>query len=186
MAKKETHILIDNLVEQLRVELLTKLRSDIDGALKQRDRTLKSMVREMLAEHKAQMLQEVMDKVDEEVHNYTACTDDAMSCFMGEIRSQIKKEVQREVSIQLQGNVPNNKQEEDDNSKEEEKKENRDTCRVTWEIPETQETEGHKSISLLTMETQEIPETEELQETNQIPETQEIPYNLLEEDTDGV
>ena len=152
--------------------------------------TLKSMVQEMLAEHKAQMLQEVMDKVEEEVHNYTACTNDAMSCFMGEIRSQfydqIKKEVQREVSIQLQGNVPNNKQEEDDNSKEEEKKENRDTCRVTWEIPETQETEGHKSISLLTMETQEIPETEELLETHEIPETQELPYTLLEEDTDGV
>ena len=83
------------------------------------------MVHEMIAEQKAQMLKLLMEKVNEEVQHYSDSTDDAMSCFIGDMKSQfydlMKVEIQREVSSQLQAKMADNKEEEKDGEK-------RDTC----------------------------------------------------------
>ena len=87
-----------------------------------RDNALEAMVQEMLAQHKAQMLDVLMDKVKEEVLIYTDSTNDAMACFMGDMQcqfnDQIKRLVQREVALQLEAKLLDNKKEKDDNNKQ--------------------------------------------------------------------
>ena len=122
MATSATHSLLDTLVENLKIELVTKMHADIDGALRKRDNALQAMVQEMLAQHKAQMLDVLMDKVKEEVLIYTDSTNDAMACFMGDMQcqfnDQIKRLVQREVALQLEAKLLDNKKEKDDNNKQ--------------------------------------------------------------------
>ena len=122
MATSATHSLLDTLVENLKIELVTKMHADIDGALRKRDNALEAMVQEMLAQHKAQMLDVLMDKVKEEVLIYTDSTNDAMACFMGDMQcqfnDQIKRLVQREVALQLEAKLLDNKKEKDDNNKQ--------------------------------------------------------------------
>ena len=122
MATSATHSLLDTLVENLKIELYTKMHADIDGALRKRDNALQAMVQEMLAQHKAQMLDVLMDKVKEEVLIYTDSTNDAMACFMGDMQcqfnDQIKRLVQREVALQLEAKLLDNKKEKDDNNKQ--------------------------------------------------------------------
>ena len=115
MATSATHSLLDTLVENLKIELVTKMHADIDRALRKRDNALEAMVQEMLAQHKAQMLDVLMDKVKEEVLIYTDSTNDAMACFMGDMQcqfnDQIKRLVQREVALQLEAKLLDNKKE---------------------------------------------------------------------------
>ena len=122
MATSATHSLLDTLVENLKIELVTKMHADIDGALRKRDNALQAMVQEMLAQHKAQMLDVLMDKVKEEVLIYTDSTNDAMACFMGDMQcqfnDQIKRLVQREVAFQLEAKLLDNKKGKDDNNKQ--------------------------------------------------------------------
>ena len=122
MATSATHSLLDTLVENLKIELVTKMHADIDRALRKRDNALEAMVQEMLAQHKAQMLDVLMDKVKEEVLIYTDSTNDAMACFMGDMQcqfnDQIKRLVQREVALQLEAKLLDNKKEKDDNKKQ--------------------------------------------------------------------
>ena len=40
MATSATHSLLDTLVENLKIELVTKMHADIDGALRKRDNAL--------------------------------------------------------------------------------------------------------------------------------------------------
>ena len=120
MATSATHSLLDTLVENLKIELVTKMHADIDRALRKRDNALQAMVQEMLAQHKAQMLDVLMDKVKEEVLIYTDSTNDAMACFMGDMQcqfnDQIKRLVQREVALQLEAKLVDNKKEKDDDN----------------------------------------------------------------------
>ena len=57
------HRLLDNLVNDLKTKLLAKTHEDIVVELEKRERALQIMVEEMLAEHKAHMLEVFLDKV---------------------------------------------------------------------------------------------------------------------------
>ena len=173
MAGTSTHILLDTMVEHLKNELLTKMHADIAEALKERESTLRAMVHEMIAEQKAQMLKLLMEKVNEEVQHYSDSTDDAMSCFIGDMKSQfydlMKVEIQREVSSQLQAKMADNKEEEKDGEK-------RATCVPTAgriffrrDIFKKYEEAEEQSMSLLGEE-----------------ETEEQSMSLLAENVDGV
>ena len=69
------HRLLDNLVNDLKTKLLAKTHEDIVVELEKRERALQIMVEEMLAEHKAHMLDVFLDKVKDEVQMFAVATN---------------------------------------------------------------------------------------------------------------
>ena len=110
------HRLLDNLVNDLKTKLLAKTHEDIVVELEKRERALQIMVEEMLAEHKAHMLEVFLDKVKDEVQMFAVATNDAMDSFIGEMKCQlnthIKRVVEKEVALQLQAKMQEKEQEE--------------------------------------------------------------------------
>ena len=83
------HRLLDKLVEDLKTELFARMHEYIVVELEKREKALQNMVEEMLAEHKAKMLEVFLDKVKDEVQMFAVGTNDAMDSFFGEMKCQL-------------------------------------------------------------------------------------------------
>ena len=104
------HQLLDHLLDDLKKELCAKMQQDIALELEKKERDLQNMVADMLAEHREEMVELLMNKVHQEIKQefemYAEATNDAMDSFVGEMKCQfyehIEKMVKKEVSLQLQ------------------------------------------------------------------------------------
>ena len=81
------HRLLDKLVEDLKTELFARMHEYIVVELEKREKALQNMVEEMLAEHKAKMLEVFL--VKDEVQMFAVATNDAMDSFIGEMKCQL-------------------------------------------------------------------------------------------------
>ena len=79
--------LLDNLVKDLKTNLFAKTHQDIVVELDKREKALQNMVEEMLAEHKAKMLEVFL--VKDEAQMFAVATNDAMDSVIGEIKCQL-------------------------------------------------------------------------------------------------
>ena len=126
------HQLLDHLLDDLKKELCAKMQQDIALELEKKERDLQNMVADMLAEHREEMVELLMNKVHQEIKQefemYAEATNDAMDSFVGEMKCQfyehIEKMVKKEGSLQLQTKMieeQEKKAEKKEEKKEEEK-----------------------------------------------------------------
>ena len=77
------HRLLDKLVEDLKTELFARIHEYIVVELEKREKALQNMVEEMLAEHKAKMLEVFLV-----FQMFAVATNDAMDSFIEEMKCQ--------------------------------------------------------------------------------------------------
>ena len=93
------HRLLDHLLDDVKKELFANIVLELE----KRKRDLQSMVENMLAEHRTEMLEVLTDKVHREIKQefemYAQATTDAMDSLMGDMKYQLCVHIARMVTV---------------------------------------------------------------------------------------
>lgn len=99
------HKLLDHLLDDLKKELCAKMQQDIVLELEKKQRDLQNMVADMLAEHREEMVELLMNKVHQEIKQefemYAEATNDAMDSFVGDMKCQFYLHIERMVKKEV-------------------------------------------------------------------------------------